>query len=127
MENSFSTKGFYDSLSKGKLSVLKCRVCENYVIPPTSICNRCLSTDLEWVKVNPKGRVISFSEVFVSNHLFRDRTPYVVSVIETDEGVRLAGIIRNATAKNVKVGDPVSISIDREVQIPNYFFTLAKE
>ncbi len=126
MEDNFSAKDFYDNLAKGQLSIPRCKSCQSYVLPPTSICNNCLSTELEWVKIGQRGKIISFSEIFVSNKKFQDRTPYVVSIIETEEGARLPGIVRNATANQLKVGDPISIKIEPEKagEAPGYYFAL---
>lgn len=95
-------------------------------MPPTSICANCLSTDLEWAKISQKGRVVSFSEIHVSNKKFQPRTPYVVSIVETEEGVRLPGIIKDATAREIRIGDTVSISVSSEDGSPSYFFNILK-
>jgi uncharacterized protein len=126
LEDDFSTQGFYGNLASGQLLVLRCRSCKNYVMPPTSICEKCLSTDLNWTQVNQEGRIVSFSEIFVSNRAFHDRTPYVASIIETNEGIRLPGIIKNKSAKDLKVGDLVYISISSEGNSKNYYFVLKK-
>jgi uncharacterized protein len=80
------------------------------------------------MNLSHKGRIISFSEIFVSNRKFQDRIPYVVSIIETDEGVRLPGIIKNSTSREMKIGDLVSITVEPEKsgEAPAYFFSLVK-
>jgi uncharacterized protein len=125
-DDNFSAKGFYENLKRGELCALRCKSCQSYVMPPTSLCGKCLSTDLEWVKLSKRGKIISFSEIFVSNKKFQDRTPYVVSIIETEEGVRLPGIIKSASALQMKIGDLVSITIDpkESSEGPEYFFSL---
>ncbi|MDH2901093.1 MAG: Zn-ribbon domain-containing OB-fold protein, partial [archaeon] len=119
---------FYENLAKGELSAPKCKSCQSYVMPPTSACSKCLSTNLEWVKLRQRGKIISFSEIFVSNKKFQDRTPYVVSIIETEDGVRLPGIFKNTTSAQVKIGEMVSLTIDPKdfSEGPDYFFTLVK-
>jgi uncharacterized OB-fold protein len=126
VDSTFSAKGFYKNLEKGELSVPQCKLCKSFVIPPTSVCSKCLSTELEWVTLCNKGKVVSYSEILVSNSKFQARIPYVVSIIETEkEGVRLPGIIKNATASQLKVGIPVSIIVDpKDEREPAYFFVL---
>jgi uncharacterized OB-fold protein len=128
VDDNFSAKGFYENLAKGEISALKCKSCQSYVMPPTSVCSKCLSRNLEWVKLRQRGKIISFSEIFVSNKKFQDRTPYVVSIIETEDGVRLTGIIKNTTSAQVKIGEMVSITIDPKdsSEGPGYFFNLVK-
>jgi uncharacterized OB-fold protein len=98
-------------------------------MPPTSICSKCLSTDLEWVPLTPRGTVVSFSEIFVSNKELQPITPYVVSIVETEgEGVRLAGIIKNTHASEVRIGSLVSIVVNEresgKIKPPSYIFSL---
>lgn len=128
VDDNFSAKGFYENLAKGELCAPKCKSCQSYVMPPTSVCSKCLSTNLEWVKLSQRGKIISFSEIFVSNKKFQNRTPYVVSIIETEDGVRLPGIIKNTTSAQLKIGDLVSITVDPKDsgEGPAYFFNLAK-
>jgi uncharacterized OB-fold protein len=126
--NDFSSSGFYGNLAKGEFKVLSCKSCGKYIMPPTSVCNNCLSTELQWVKLSERGKIVTFSEIFVSNKRFQKRTPYVVCIIETQEGVRLPGIIKNTTATELRVGDIVSIVVepDKSAEVPAYFFNLAK-
>jgi uncharacterized OB-fold protein len=111
-EDEFNLNCFYDHLAKGQIKAVKCKACRNFVMPPSSICNHCFSKDLEWVKLNGTGKIISFSEVHVSSNAFQPNTPYVVAVVEMDEGVRLAGVVKHASRNEIDIGSPVSISIE---------------
>ena len=80
------------------------------------------------MKLNGTGKIISFSEVYVSSSTFQSNTPYVVAVVEMDEGVRLAGMVKNASRNDVDVGSRVSINIERKKSDkwpfwPRYYFT----
>jgi uncharacterized OB-fold protein len=127
-DDNFSANGFYQRLSKGKLSIPRCKSCNSYVVPPTSVCRKCLSTHLEWTNLSQTGKIISFSEIFVSNKKFRGITPYVVSIIETEERVRIPGIIKDVKASQLKIGDVVSITVDPKTFAdgPFYYFSLPK-
>jgi uncharacterized OB-fold protein len=81
-------------------------------MPPTLACNNCLSRDLEWVPISQKGKLISFSEIHVSNAKFQKITPYIVGIIETVEGVRLPGRIVSCTLSELSVGAEVTIIVE---------------
>ncbi len=49
-----------------------------------------------------------------------------MSIVETEEGVRLPGIIKDATARELRIGDTVSISVSSEDGSPGYFFNILK-
>lgn len=75
--------------------------------------------------------MITFSEIHVSNKEYQSRTPYLVSIVETEEGVRLPGILKVTNAKKkINVGDSVRIDFDlddelgKKRQHPNYYFVL---
>jgi len=127
-QDEFNVNRFYDHLANGEVKAVKCKTCKNFVMPPSSVCNHCFSKELEWVKLNGTGKIISFSEVYVSSSTFQSNTPYVVAVVEMDEGVRLAGMVKNASRNDVDVGSRVSINIERKKSDkwpfwPRYYFT----
>lgn len=128
-DRDFSAHGFYSKLSDGELCAIRCKSCKNYVMPPTSICKSCMSKDLEWVRISKRGRVITFSEIHVSSKEYQARTPYVVAIVETEEGLKLPGIIKDATADNVKIGSSVTIDVDQSSNIlrSKYYFVLAED
>jgi uncharacterized protein len=125
-DDNFSTQGFYVKLSEGDLYVIRCKSCNNYVMPPTSICKSCLSKDLEWVKTTNRGHVVSFSEVHVSNKEYQSRTPYIVAIVETGEGPRIPGIILGARSDGVHIGSPVYVKIDAPSRgsLSRYYFVI---
>ncbi|HZW55393.1 MAG TPA: Zn-ribbon domain-containing OB-fold protein [Nitrososphaerales archaeon] len=131
--SSFNVNSFYEKLGGGQLTVVRCRDCSNYLMPPSPICSRCMSGNLEWVPLSRKGRVISFSEVHVSTDNFKKDLPYVVAIVEMDgEGhVRLPGVIRGATRSDIEIGSRVALQIEprpseKWPHWPRYYFLVQR-
>ncbi len=92
------------------------------MIPPRPICSRCLSCDLEWVRVPARGKIVSFSEVHVSSENFQRLLPYVVCIASFGDDLKIPGILKEV--KNVKVGSEVEIEIQPDKK-PEYVFALS--
>jgi uncharacterized OB-fold protein len=119
----FSLDGFNEKPLSGKLSVPRCMDCGNYIVPPTAMCNRCLSIRLEWVGIEPKGKLLSFSKIYVSHGKLAAKVPYLVGIVETSEGVRLPGMFKEESGpRSPQINDPVSIVVDAG----NYYFVAAQ-
>ena len=59
--------------------------------PPTVMCPSCGSTDHEWVEASGRGTVFSYVVMHRVYHPgFADKVPYVVAVIELEEGTAAA-------------------------------------
>ncbi len=53
---------FYDNLRTGRFTTTKCRECGYIGFPPTVICSRCWSCELEWVDLPKKAKVEAVTE-----------------------------------------------------------------
>jgi len=93
---SFSVKSFYDFLGKGKLMGVKCSKCNNLFTPPRPMCPYCGSTNLSWIELSGNGKLATFTVIHVGPSELANETPYIVGVVELDEGpkvsCRIAGI-----------------------------------
>jgi uncharacterized protein len=129
--DSFNESSFYEKLRMGELQVARCRDCGNYLMPPSPVCKNCMSRNLEWVELSGNGRVISFSEIHVTSAKFKDLVPYIVAVIETTEGVRMAGMVKGASRSDLLIGSKVIVEIDPRASEswpfrPSYYFKLVR-
>ncbi len=120
------TKPFWDSLKVQAIQLQRCDACQTFVFYPRSHCPGCLSDDLVWTPVSGRGVVHAFTIPYRHpNPAFREGGPYVVALIELDEGARmLTNLVEvDATPEAVKVGMPVEIVYDAvtdEVTLPKF-------
>jgi uncharacterized OB-fold protein len=94
---------YLKALQENRLLGVKCRACGFVTSPPRLACRQCSSQDTEPVQLSGKGRIVTFTSIFLSAEN-RSRDPYLVVMVEMDEGPWLLGNIRGV--------DPTRASID---------------
>ena len=109
------TKPYWDATREGKLLVKECRSCGNAFFYPRNHCPNCWSTDTAWRESSGRGTVYTFTVVY-QNDLppFRDRVPYVVAVVELEEGVRMTSNVEGISPEDVRCGLPVVVGFREE-------------
>ena len=102
---------FWEAAKRHELMLQHCGQCSSYIYYPRDRCPRCLSDRLEWRPVNGRGKVYSYTVVRrASTRSFADK-PYVLAIVELDDGVRMTTNIE-AAPESVKVGMPVTVCFD---------------
>ena len=79
---------FWQGLAEGDIRVPRCENCSNYRFPPGPYCLSCGSSMQRFVTLTGRPRLFSWIVVNRSTHRSMP-APYVVAVLEYDEGVRL--------------------------------------
>lgn len=89
------TRPFWDACREGRLTLQRCTNCGHRRFPPTFYCAKCNSAEHEWIESTGRGRVFSWIVVRhpVPREIYAVDVPYVVALIELDEGVRIASNI----------------------------------
>ncbi|MDR0360928.1 MAG: Zn-ribbon domain-containing OB-fold protein [bacterium] len=80
---------FWEALDAGRLTTTRCRACAHLTFPPKVLCPACWDRDLEWVGLAGRGRLASFTEVCVAPSYFVAEAPYVLGLVDLEEGVRV--------------------------------------
>lgn len=111
---SAATRPFWEGCREGVLRVPWCRDCGRPHFYPRSLCPHCLGTDLEWRVTSGRGRVWTHSTVRLSfwGKAFDDSLPYVVAMIELEEGVRILSNVVGCAPGDVRIGMPVAVTFD---------------
>ncbi|WP_018655432.1 OB-fold domain-containing protein [Actinomadura flavalba] len=106
------TRFFWDGVDAGELRVQKCADCAALRHPPGPMCPECHSVERDHVVAAGRGTVHSY---VVHHHPpVPGRTPpYVVAVVELDEGVRIVGNVNGCDPADVHVGMPVRLVFER--------------
>lgn len=100
---------FWNGCRQNKLMIQRCRHCRTFQFPPSSICAACGADEVEWVEASGKGKVFSWIVVVhpVPKPVYAADVPYVVALVELDEGVRMptniVGCDSNAIAADMAV------------------------
>jgi uncharacterized protein len=117
---------FWDGTKAHELRLQRCRACQAYRFPPVVLCRECLAEDHDWVPTSGTGTIYSY----VIQHrpatpAFIDDLPYVVAVVELDEGPLMLTNIVGADVADLEVGKRVQVQfVDASPEITLYPFTL---
>ncbi|MBP0624374.1 Zn-ribbon domain-containing OB-fold protein [Cupriavidus consociatus] len=104
---------YWDAARERRLVIRRCKACGELHFMPRYLCPSCWSDDLEWIDAAGTGRVHSFSVIRrASDPAFASRVPYVIALIELDEGPRMMANILGENALAVGVGDAVRVTFE---------------
>jgi len=100
---------FWAGCQRGELLIQRCPRCGHRQFYPRALCTRCGATP-EWERTGGQGTVHTFT-VIRQNHArpFRDLIPYVVAMIELDEGPMMMGNVIGCDVDDVAVGLRVGV------------------
>ncbi|MEM3092661.1 MAG: zinc ribbon domain-containing protein, partial [Candidatus Nitrosocaldus sp.] len=107
---------FFDALSRGIFTIARCRSCSLIIWPPNPVCRRCLSSDIEWVEMNPSMDEIKGKAIAVADSYIRDAR---FAFIELENGIRLLGRILDDAGVGSQVV-MVGCGIDSSSKKPYY-------
>ncbi len=83
------TRPFWDALAASRLITTRCTGCHTLSFPPRNLCRACWGRMLEWVPLEPHGRLYSFTRVHVVPGAFSADAPYAIGIVDLADGVRL--------------------------------------
>ena len=102
------TEFFWNGLRERKLLIQRCTGCGTLGHPPRPMCPKCRS--LEWYSVESSGRGAVYSYVIPQEPRFPFFDyPYIVVLVQLDEGVRLVSNLCDISPADVTVGMPVEV------------------
>jgi uncharacterized OB-fold protein len=105
---------FWEGVAGQRLTVQQCDSCARYVFYPRSICPYCRSRELTWRNVSGTGTVYSFT---VSRRApspeFEELVPYVVALVDLDEGFRMMSNVVGPDALSVQCGSRVAARFEQ--------------
>jgi len=102
---------FWDATKNREFVLQHCRTCDKAVHYPRAICPHCHSTELEFRPASGRGQVYAFSVMHrAGNPTMEDRVPYVVALIDLDEGARMMSNVVGCDHAEVKVGMQVQLT-----------------
>jgi uncharacterized protein len=82
------TRPFYDALAEGRLTTTRCRDCGRMTFPPKFACPHCWSREVGWESLAGTGTLRTFTEVWAAPGAFAAETPYLLGIVDLDEGLR---------------------------------------
>lgn len=104
---------FWRRVHARRLAVQRCTACHALRFYPRAVCPECLDGAFEWVDVAGRGMLYSFTVCHrPAAEAFADRTPYIVALVELQEGVRLLANLIDCPPDRARVGMPVALTYE---------------
>ena len=115
---------YWQAAKEHRLALPKCEDCSQFWFPPSRTCPHCLSTNFSFQNVSGRGKVFSFVTFHrVYRPAFAEDVPYVVALVELEEGPRVLTNILGVTHEDVRCEMPVEVvfdDYDEDVSIPKF-------
>lgn len=103
---------YWESLNAGKLCIQRCTACGLLQHYPRPFCVTCLSSDLEWKEVSGRATLFSFTIVRrAASPAFAPDLPYVLAIVELEEGPHMTGNVIGTPVEEMVVGMPLELTI----------------
>ena len=93
MEAKLTFKEYNENLKQGRLSGLKCSGYGEVSAQPRLICAKCGGSQLETLELKGSGAIQTFTVNYVAAEGRESEVPYVVAIVELDEGPWVMGNI----------------------------------
>ncbi|MGH9229070.1 MAG: Zn-ribbon domain-containing OB-fold protein, partial [Acidimicrobiales bacterium] len=103
-----ASEPFWEATRAGRLVLPWCTACERPVWFPREVCPGCLGSAIEWREATGRGVVHACTVEHRPRQPVLD-PPYVVALVELDEGVRLMTNVVGCPPDRVAVGDRVRV------------------
>jgi uncharacterized protein len=120
------TLPFWEGLKAHTLRLQRCAACSTFVFYPRAVCPHCFSASLEWIEASGRGTLHTFTIVHrAPTPEFRGDVPYVVALVDLEEGVRMMASLLDVTPEPdaIQIGMPLEIVYDDvtpEVTLPRF-------
>lgn len=100
---------YFEGARNGRLCLQQCRQCQQHQFYPRVICSHCGGSELDWSTASGRGVIASFTVVrrAISEAY---EAPYVVALIDLEEGPRMMSSLVEADPDTVAIGDAVAVS-----------------
>ncbi|ATO61968.1 Zn-ribbon domain-containing OB-fold protein [Mycobacterium avium] len=102
------TEFFWNGLRENKLLIQRCSGCGKLRHPPRPMCPHCRSLDWQAVESSGRGTVYSYVMPHEPKFPFFEY-PYIVVLVELEEGVRLVSNLTGIDPAEVTPGLPVEV------------------
>jgi len=104
---------YWNATGERRLVIRHCKACGAKHFMPRHLCPTCWSDQLEWVESKGSGTVHSFSIVHrAPSPAFAAKVPYVIAMIDLDDGPRMFANVVGPSALDVTIGDRVKLTFE---------------
>jgi uncharacterized OB-fold protein len=114
-------RAYWNAAVEGRLVIQQCPHCSHRQFYPRALCTQC-GEPPDWMECTGRGTVHTFTIIRqMGMRPFRDELPYVVAMIELEEGPLIMGNVTDCDPGAVQIGAPVEVHFVRatdDVSVP---------
>lgn len=101
---------YWDATRRRELVAQRCEACGHFVWYPREACPGCLGSELTWAPLAGTGTIYTFNVMRKpGNPMMGDELPYVIALVDLDEGIRMTS--------NIVDADPGSLRCEQRVAV----------
>ena len=101
---------FWEGTRAHTFLIRHCNACGRDHFFPRHACPHCWSDHCDWRPASGRGRIYSYTVIHHNeNPPFKEMLPYIVALIDLEEGVRVTSNIVECTPDVIHVGMPVEV------------------
>ena len=103
---------FWRFCSLHELRMQRCNTCGYFRFRPSVICPRCLSTEASWEQLSGIAQIHSFVVIHQQMVVGYDEVPYVIALVDLDEGPRMTTRIVDCEPNDLSIGLQVQVTFE---------------
>jgi uncharacterized OB-fold protein len=105
------SEAFWGGTLERKLLVQECSSCGHRQLYGRSLCTNCHAATLRWIESSGRGTIYSRTIIRQNpTRTFKHLIPFVVALIDLDDGPRLMSNVVGSPADEVQIGDRVRVT-----------------
>ncbi len=118
------SRPFWEGTRENRLLIQECKACGAKIFYPRKACPECWSAELGWSEACGRGKVYTFTVTLTGvEEKFAGDLPYVLAMIDLDEGIRMMGNVVECDPGDVEIGMEVEVVFERvtdEITLPKW-------
>jgi hypothetical protein len=118
------TAPYWQAAREHKLLLKRCADCGRAHFYPRELCPHCHSDAVSWLEAKGTGSIYSFTVARrPAGPAFQPDAPYVVAIVELDEGARMMTNIVGCAPESVRIGQRVAVAyedVTPEISLPKF-------
>ena len=117
MATDITSYDFYAGLTQHKLLASRSLSTGQLFLPPRPLDPKDMSTEMEWVELSGKGKLLTFTVIYVGTSAmiaagYDRKNPYCVGIVQTDEGPAISAQIMDLDLSHpelIQIGMPLEV------------------
>lgn len=115
---------YWEAARRRELVLPRCNDCGKFHFYPRNFCPHCKGQSITWEKVSGRGTIYSYTVPRIPIlPAYREEVPYVVALVELEEGPRIMANILDCDPEEVSIDAPVEVvfqDVTDEVSLPQF-------